>query len=70
MRWRRADRGTSGVCGACHYIEEDGEKKVRMAHLAIMGSNSVNGDSALHTEILKGAFFRDFCQMWLERFNN
>jgi starch phosphorylase len=51
-------------------IEEDGEKKVRMAFLAITGSHSVNGVSALHTEILKDRLFRDFHELWPERFNN
>jgi starch phosphorylase len=51
-------------------IEEGDEKRVRMAALAIVGSHSVNGVSALHTEILKREIFRDFCEMWPERFNN
>jgi glycogen phosphorylase len=51
-------------------IEEGGEKRVRMAHLAIVGSHSVNGVAALHTEILKRALFRDFFELWPERFNN
>jgi starch phosphorylase len=51
-------------------FEEDGEKKVRMAHLAVVGSHSVNGVSSLHTEILKKELFRDFHELWPERFNN
>jgi starch phosphorylase len=51
-------------------FEEDGEKKVRMANLAVVGSHSVNGVSALHTQILKGELFRDFYELWPERFNN
>jgi len=51
-------------------VGEDGEKHVRMAHLAIAGSHSVNGVSALHSEILKNDLFSDFYQMWPERFNN
>ena len=41
-----------------------------MAHLAIVGSHSVNGVSALHSEILKNDVFRDFYEMFPERFNN
>ncbi len=41
-----------------------------MAHLAIVGSHSVNGVSALHSEILKTELFRDFYELWPERFNN
>jgi starch phosphorylase len=51
-------------------IEEHRERKVRMAHLAIVGSHSVNGVAALHTEILKNELFRDFHEMYPERFNN
>ena len=34
-------------------IEEDGEKRVNMAHLAIIGSHAVNGVAAIHSEIIK-----------------
>ena len=51
-------------------IGEDGERSVRMAHLAIVGSHSVNGVSALHSEILKDDLFHDFYELWPERFNN
>jgi starch phosphorylase len=51
-------------------VDEDGERRVRMATLAIVGSHSVNGVAELHTEILKRDVFRDFHEMWPERFNN
>jgi len=51
-------------------VGEDGEKHVRMAHLAIIGSHSVNGVSALHSQILREDLFSDFYQLWPERFNN
>jgi glycogen phosphorylase len=51
-------------------IKEDGERRVRMASLAIVGSHSVNGVAALHSEILKQDVFRDFHELWPERFNN
>ena len=51
-------------------IGENDEKHVRMAYLAIIGSHSINGVSALHSEILKHDLFRDFYEMWPERFNN
>ncbi|HUV07122.1 MAG TPA: glycogen/starch/alpha-glucan family phosphorylase, partial [Spirochaetia bacterium] len=47
-----------------------GEKRIRMANLAIVGSHSVNGVSALHTEILKASIFRDFYEFWPKKFNN
>jgi len=51
-------------------IAEGPEKQVRMANLAIAGSHSVNGVAALHTEILKNSVFRDFYQIWPDKFNN
>ena len=51
-------------------VEEGSEQKVRMAHLAIVGSHSVNGVSALHTRILKERVLRDFHDLYPERFNN
>ena len=51
-------------------IEEGSEKQVRMAFLAIIGSHSVNGVAALHSEILKKALFKEFYEVFPERFNN
>ena len=51
-------------------VGEDGEKHIRMAHLAIVGSHSINGVSALHSKILQDELFRDFYELWPERFNN
>jgi len=51
-------------------IDDRGEKQVRMAHLAIVASHSINGVSALHSDILKTDLFKDFCELWPERFNN
>ncbi len=51
-------------------IDESGERYVRMSHLAIIGSHSVNGVAALHSELLKSDLFRDFYEMFPNRFNN
>jgi len=51
-------------------IEEGDEPQVRMAYLAIVGSFSVNGVAALHTDLLKEGLFREFCELWPEKFNN
>lgn len=56
--------------GRMSLIEEGDEKRVRMAFLSIVGSHSVNGVSELHSTILKKDLFRDFFEMWPERFNN
>ncbi|BDV43712.1 alpha-1,4 glucan phosphorylase [Geotalea uraniireducens] len=62
--------GDIGKLERMSLIEEHWERKVRMANLAIVGSHSVNGVAALHTEILKESVFRDFYEMYPERFNN
>ncbi len=51
-------------------IDENGERYVRMAHLAVVGSNAVNGVSELHTRLLEEELFHDFYQLWPERFSN
>lgn len=51
-------------------IEDSGDKRVRMANLAIIGSNKVNGVAAIHTEILKNDIFRDFHEFYPGKFTN
>ena len=46
------------------------ERRVRMAHLSIVGSHKVNGVSALHSELLVQTIFSDFAAIWPERFTN
>ena len=51
-------------------IEEGPVQKIRMANLAIVGSHSINGVAALHTELLKEYLFKNFYEMYPERFNS
>jgi starch phosphorylase len=51
-------------------IDEAGEKYVRMAHLASVGSHAINGVAALHTELLKQTVLRDFYTVAPEKFLN
>jgi starch phosphorylase len=51
-------------------IEEGAQRKVRMAHLAIVGSHSTNGVAAIHSELLKKTVVPDFAELFPERFNN
>lgn len=51
-------------------IAEGHHPSVRMAYLGIVGSSSVNGVAALHTDLLEKGLFRDFYQLWPEKFNN
>ncbi|CAH2018802.1 unnamed protein product [Acanthoscelides obtectus] len=51
-------------------VEEDGEKRINMAHLSIVGSHAVNGVAAIHSEIIKKDVFKDFYEMNPEKFQN
>ena len=51
-------------------FEEEGERRVRMAHLAIVGCHAVNGVAKLHTDILKTRVFPEFHDLWPGKFSN
>ena len=51
-------------------IGEEGGRRVRMAHLATVGSHAVNGVAALHSSLLRKSVLRDFHDLWPERFSN
>ncbi|MBW2458683.1 MAG: glycogen/starch/alpha-glucan phosphorylase, partial [Deltaproteobacteria bacterium] len=51
-------------------IQEGRQKQIRMAHLAVVGSHSVNGVAELHTSLVRSHLLRDFAEIWPERFNN
>ncbi|KAK7904088.1 hypothetical protein WMY93_016695 [Mugilogobius chulae] len=51
-------------------IEEDGEKRVNMAHLCIVGSHAVNGVAEIHSNIIKTQVFRNFSDLEPEKFQN
>jgi starch phosphorylase len=51
-------------------IQEGSEPMLRMAYLAIVGSFSVNGVAALHSKLLREGLFKDFAELWPEKFNN
>jgi glycogen phosphorylase len=51
-------------------IDESGERYVRMAHLACVGSHAINGVAELHSELLKRDVLKDFYEMWPQKFSN
>ncbi len=56
--------------GVCYRTRPIHDGMLHMADLAIIGSHSINGVAALHTEILKNDLFHDFYSIWPEKFNN
>jgi len=51
-------------------IDEAGDRSVRMAHLACVGSHAVNGVAALHSELLRREVLHDFSELWPDKFCN
>jgi len=51
-------------------IDESGERYVRMAHLACVGSHAINGVAELHSELLKRDVLKDFYELWPQKFSN
>jgi starch phosphorylase len=62
--------GDDARVGRMSLIGEGGNKSVRMANLATVGSHAVNGVAALHTELIKSRLLKDFYDLWPERFSN
>jgi glycogen phosphorylase len=62
--------GDIGFLQRLSLIDESGERRVRMAHLCVVGSHKVNGVSALHSELLVKTIFADFASLFPERFVN
>jgi starch phosphorylase len=62
--------GEQGREARLSIIDETGDKYIRMAHLASVGSNKINGVAELHSELLKQDVLRDFAEMYPEKFTN
>jgi glycogen phosphorylase len=58
------------ACRRVSIIEDGHEPQVRMAHLAIIGSHSINGVSKLHSDLVKSRLVPEFYSLWPERFSN
>jgi starch phosphorylase len=62
--------GDEGRLERVSLIEESGQRKVRMANLAIVGTHSTNGVAAIHSQLLRTMTVKDLAEMFPERFNN
>jgi glycogen phosphorylase len=62
--------GDDGRIARMSLIEEGGERKIRMANLAIVGAHSTNGVAAIHSDLLRKTTVKDLAEMFPERFNN
>ena len=51
-------------------IHEEGDRRVRMAYLSVVGSHRVNGVAKLHSQLMRETIFADFAQLWPDRFTN
>ena len=51
-------------------IDDGGDQRVRMAHLAIVGSHKVNGVAEIHTQLMKATIFADFHRFWPDKIVN
>nr|WP_319420840.1 glycogen/starch/alpha-glucan phosphorylase [Pleurocapsa sp. FMAR1] len=69
-RVKREYPNNSEKLASLSLIDESGEKYVRMAHLACVGSHSINGVAELHTKLLKQSVLEDFYELFPEKFNS
>jgi starch phosphorylase len=62
--------GDEARVGRVSLIDEAGPRYVRMANLACVGSHAVNGVARMHSDLVRRELFRDFSEMWPEKFTN
>jgi starch phosphorylase len=67
---RKRFPGDEGRVERVSLIEEGGDRKIRMANLAIVGSHSTNGVAAIHSNLLRTVTVKDLAEMFPERFSN
>ncbi|MER8633422.1 glycogen/starch/alpha-glucan phosphorylase [Mesorhizobium opportunistum] len=67
---RATDQFSNEQISRISLIQENGDRRVRMGNLAFVGSHSINGVSALHTELMKETVFADLHRLYPDRINN
>ena len=68
MRWHF--QGDNESLAQVSIIDDTGEKRVRMANLACVGSFAINGVASLHSDLLKKTVLKNFYKVWPEKFSN
>ena len=62
------------IIDACAHVADCGHfcarRQVRMAYLAVVDSHTVNGVAAIHSDIIRNTIFKDFADLWPEKFQN
>ena len=66
----RRNPGDVALLQRVSLIDDHGERRVRMAHLAFVGSHKVNGVSQVHTDLMKKTVFADFHRLWPDKITN
>ena len=69
-RAHREHHSTDGLLSALSLIDESHGRRLRMGHLAFVGSHAVNGVSALHTELMRHTVFADLHRLYGDRISN
>ncbi|KQV01134.1 maltodextrin phosphorylase [Mesorhizobium sp. Root102] len=67
---RASDQFSDEQISRISLIQENGDRRVRMGNLAFVGSHSINGVSALHTDLMKETVFADLHKLYPDRINN
>ncbi|WFR94593.1 glycogen/starch/alpha-glucan phosphorylase [Rhizobium tumorigenes] len=67
---RKVHNFTDAEIRSVSMIDESGDRRLRMGNLAFIGSHSINGVSALHTELMKETVFADLNKLYPDRINN
>ncbi|MET2827776.1 glycogen/starch/alpha-glucan phosphorylase [Mesorhizobium shangrilense] len=67
---RASNQFSDEQIGRISLIQENGDRRVRMGNLAFVGSHSINGVSALHTDLMKETVFADLHTLYPDRINN
>jgi starch phosphorylase len=70
LKQARSEGRSDAEVAAISLIDEGGDRRIRMANLAFVGSHSVNGVAALHTQLMKSTVFADLHKLYPDRINN